>query len=74
MERNNVLLTPRKKSEFNTDSLIQDLNYLLRFSKGQQRNAQALPETNLKLAMSSTAALIRYLDVRNINTKKSTCN
>ncbi|XP_014219551.1 DNA mismatch repair protein Msh2 [Copidosoma floridanum] len=63
MERNNVLVTPRKKAEFSTDSLIQDLNLLIRFGKGQQRNAQALPLTNLKLAMSATASLITYLNL-----------
>jgi DNA mismatch repair protein MSH2 len=63
MERNNVLVTPKKKREFNTDSLVQDLNHLLRFNKGQQHNSQALAEMNLKLAMSATAALISYLNV-----------
>lgn len=63
MERNNVLVTPRKKNEFATENLIQDLNTLIRFDKGQQKNAQALTETNFKLAMSATAALISYLNV-----------
>lgn len=66
MERNNVLVTQKKKSDFGTDSLIQDLNLLIRFDKGQQRNAQAIPQTNLKLAMSATAALINYLNVSNL--------
>uniref|UniRef100_A0ABD2WUW8 DNA mismatch repair proteins mutS family domain-containing protein n=1 Tax=Trichogramma kaykai TaxID=54128 RepID=A0ABD2WUW8_9HYME len=63
MERNNVLVTMKKKTEFGTDSLIQDLNLLIRFAKGQQQNAQALPQTNLNLAMSATAALINYLNM-----------
>ncbi|KAF7989668.1 hypothetical protein HCN44_008342 [Aphidius gifuensis] len=63
MERNNVLVTLRKKNDFSTDSLIQDLNSLLKFKKGQQENSQALPETSLDHAMSSTAALIKYLDL-----------
>ena len=57
------MITLRKKSEFLTDSLVQDLNTLIRFKKGQQKNVQALPEYNLSLAMSATAALIKYLDV-----------
>ncbi|XP_058790262.1 DNA mismatch repair protein Msh2 [Phymastichus coffea] len=61
MERNNVLVTPRKKSEFSTGNLIQDLNNIIRFAKGQQENAQAIPQTNLKLAMAATSALISYL-------------
>ncbi|NP_001154964.1 mutS homolog 2 [Nasonia vitripennis] len=63
MERNNVLVTPRKKAEFSTDSLITDLNVILRFDKGQQRNSQALSQTNMQLAMPATAALIRYLNL-----------
>ncbi|XP_011305124.1 DNA mismatch repair protein Msh2 [Fopius arisanus] len=63
MDRNDVLVTSRKKSDFSTDSLIQDLNSLLKFNKGQQENAQALPETSMEHAMSSTAALIKYLDL-----------
>nr|ATL75347.1 mutS-like protein 2 [Diachasma muliebre] len=63
MERNDVLVTSRKKGDFSTDSLIQDLNSLLKFKKGQQENAQALPETSLEQAMSATAALIKYLDL-----------
>lgn len=58
------MLTLRKKSEFSTESIVQDLNTLLRFKKGQQKNVQSLPEYNLNLAMSATAAIIKYLDVR----------
>lgn len=65
MTRNNTMVTMRKRSEFSSDSVIQDLTTLIKFKKGQQKNAQVLPETNLSLAMSSTAALIKYLDVRN---------
>ena len=63
MERNNVLVTIKKKSDFATSNLIQDLNLILRFAKGQQRNAQALPQMNLELAMAATSALISYLNV-----------
>lgn len=63
IERGNVMLTLRKKSEFSTESIVQDLNTLLRFKKGQQKNVQSLPEYNLNLAMSATAAIIKYLDL-----------
>lgn len=59
-----MVITPRKKSEFSSDTIVQDLNTLIRFKKGQQRNVQALPEFNLNMAMSATAALVKYLDVR----------
>lgn len=66
MERNNVMITLRKKSEFSSGSVVQDLNTLIKFKKGQQQNVQSLPEINLNFAMSATAALIKYLDVSNI--------
>lgn len=63
MERNNVMVTIRKKSEFSSESVIQDLNTLIKFKKGQQQNVQSLPEVNLSFAMSAISALIKYLDV-----------
>lgn len=63
MERNNVMVTTRKRSEFSSESVIQDLNTLIKFKKGQQQNVQSLPEVNLSFAMSATSALIKYLDV-----------
>lgn len=63
MERSNVLVTLRKKSEFSSDSIMEDLNTLVKFKKGQKQNAQSLPEVNLNIAMSATSALIKYLDV-----------
>lgn len=63
MERNNVMVTTRKRSEFSSESVIQDLNTLIKFKKGQQQNVQSLPEINLSFAMSATSALIKYLDV-----------
>jgi DNA mismatch repair protein MSH2 len=64
MERSNVLVTQRKKTEFSTDGLAQDLNRLLRFMEGQQHNSLALPEMNFNTATSSLAALFKYLEVR----------
>lgn len=64
MERSSVLVTQRKKTEFSTDGLAQDLNRLLLFMEGQQHNSLALPEMNFTTATSSLAALIRYLEVR----------
>jgi hypothetical protein len=64
MERSSVLVTQRKKTEFSTDGLAQDLNRLLLFMEGQQHNSLALPEMNLTTATSSLAALIKYLEVR----------
>ncbi|XP_026673807.1 DNA mismatch repair protein Msh2 isoform X2 [Ceratina calcarata] len=63
MERNNVLVTTRRKSEFSSESVIQDLNTLIKFNKSQQPNAQCLPEAHLDFAMSAISALIKYLDL-----------
>lgn len=57
------MITTRKKNEFSSESVIQDLNTLIRFKKGQQQNVQSLSEINLTFAMSATSALIKYLDV-----------
>lgn len=57
------MVTLRKRNEFSSDSIIDDLNTLIKFKKGQKQNAQSLPEVNLNLAMSATSALIKYLDV-----------
>jgi hypothetical protein len=63
MECSSVLVTQRKKTEFFTDVLAQDLNRLLLFIDGQQHNTLALPEMNLVTGCSSLAALIKYLRV-----------
>lgn len=60
------MVTVRKKRDFtigDTNDLVQDLNHLLSFEKGQQENANALPELKLTLAMSSLNAAIKYLDL-----------
>lgn len=66
LERNNVMVTVRKKRDFtlgDTGDLVQDLNNLLSFKEGQQENANSLPDMRLTLAMSSLNAAIKYLDL-----------
>lgn len=65
MDRNNVLITVRKKADFSVEKsdLLHDLNKLLHFEKGQQETANALPEVNKTLAMSSLGAALKYLDL-----------
>lgn len=59
------MVTVRKRSDFSVEKsdIVQDLNNLLQFSKGQQENANALPELKMSLAMSSLNAAIKYLDL-----------
>lgn len=63
MERSGILVTLRKRTDFGTDNIAQDLNNLLEFKEGQQRNAMLLPQMNLVTASSALAAIIRYLEV-----------
>lgn len=65
MERNGVLITIRKKSEFAIEKseLIQDLNKLIRFENGQQETVNTLPEISKTIAMSALGAAIKYLEL-----------
>ncbi|XP_044597120.1 DNA mismatch repair protein Msh2 isoform X2 [Cotesia glomerata] len=63
IERNNVMITLKKKKDFDKESLIQDLDKLLKFKKGEMESAHIYPETNLEHAMSATAGIIKYLDL-----------
>lgn len=65
LERNNVMVTTRKKNEFSLEKfdIVQDLNKLLHFNEGQQENANSLEELRMSLAMSSLKAAIQYLDL-----------
>lgn len=65
MERNEVMITQRKRTDFamQKSDLVQDLNKLLRFEKGQIEDANALSELAKSLAMSSLCAAMKYLDL-----------
>jgi hypothetical protein len=54
MKCSNVLVTQRKKTEFFTNGLAQDLNHLLLFIDVQQHNSLAVPEMNLVTGCSSS--------------------
>lgn len=61
IERNGILLIQTKKSEFTADDIAQDLNRLLFFADGQQRDASVFQETSYKEAMCSLQAVIKHL-------------
>ncbi|XP_050523143.1 DNA mismatch repair protein Msh2 [Daktulosphaira vitifoliae] len=63
VERCGVLVTSRKKVDFSTDSLVQDLNQLILFEEGQQLNAHTLPQLHLETACGALAAAIKYLEL-----------
>lgn len=66
LERNSVMVTTSKRSDFDLSSksdLVQDLNKLLKFEAGQQENAHALPEMAKNVAMSALGAALKYLNL-----------
>lgn len=66
LERNGMLVTTQKKSNFvNNAALHQDLEKLVRFKKDQKKSVHTIPEIKLNLAMGAVAAGLKYLEVIN---------
>uniref|UniRef100_A0A1B6FWF4 DNA mismatch repair protein MSH2 n=1 Tax=Cuerna arida TaxID=1464854 RepID=A0A1B6FWF4_9HEMI len=65
IERSGLLVTCRKRSEFNRDDTTQDLNRLIMFEEGQQQSVNSLPESKFTTALSALGAIIRYLELCN---------
>ncbi|XP_011294478.1 DNA mismatch repair protein spellchecker 1 [Musca domestica] len=63
LERNGIMVTVASKSQMASEKndLIQDLNKLLRFNKGQQEDATGLPELTFTIAMEALKLAIKYL-------------
>ncbi|GAB6032645.1 MutS-like protein [Chamberlinius hualienensis] len=62
LDKSSILTTERKKNEFQTSDITQDLNRLLKLSKGLE-TCLHLPEIEYKIAMSALAAIIKFLEL-----------
>lgn len=64
LERNGLLVTQHKKSDFVTNpDFLQDLGKLVRFKKGQKKSVHTISELKFDTAMGCVAAGIRYLEI-----------
>ncbi|KAK2820555.1 hypothetical protein Q5P01_023514 [Channa striata] len=63
VQRGGMLVSDRKKTEFNSKDMVQDLNRLLRAKRGETVASNTLPELDKQVAMSCLAAVVRFLEL-----------
>nr|XP_057917558.1 DNA mismatch repair protein Msh2 [Doryrhamphus excisus] len=63
VQRGGLLVSDRKRAEFSSKDVVQDLNRLLRAKRGEVVASNTLPELDKQVAMSCLAAVVRYLEL-----------
>ncbi|KAM3591397.1 uncharacterized protein V6R79_001399 [Siganus canaliculatus] len=63
VQRGGMLVSDRKRADFNSKDIVQDLNRLLRAKRGETVASSTLPELDKQVAMSCLAAAVRFLEL-----------